>query len=143
MLGEDCLKSVEMNIEEESVRKAIDQFIADEIDTVPHLEALLMLWNSRPKQWPVKDVAKALYISEDAARRVLQELTRRSLISQVTGQSESFSYQPESEEKDALLGALDAIYRREVVRISTMIHSKAPAAVRDFARAFRFTKDKE
>jgi predicted ArsR family transcriptional regulator len=132
-----------MNIEEEPVRRAVDQFIADEIDTVPHLEALLMLWNSRPKQWPVADVAKALYIPEDEARKILQELTRRGLISQVTGQSESYSYQPESEEKDALLGALDAIYRRQVVRISTMIHSKASAAVRDFARAFRFTKDKE
>lgn len=130
-------------MEEERVRTAVDEFISEEIDTVPHLEALLILWNSRPKQWPVQEIANALYISEDAARRVLQDLTRRSLISQVMGQSESYSYQPESEDKAELLEALDTIYRREVVRVSTMIHSKASAAVRDFARAFRFTKDKE
>ncbi len=39
--------------------------------------------------------------------------------------------------------SVDAVYRKEVVRISSLIHSKAPAGVRDFARAFRIKKDKE
>ncbi len=43
----------------------------------------------------------------------------------------------------SLLQEVDAVYRKEVVRISSMIHSKAPAGLRDFARAFRIKKDKE
>jgi hypothetical protein len=41
-----------------------------------------------------------------------------------------------------LLEAVDAIYRKDVVRISSMIHSKGSAGVREFARAFRIKKDK-
>jgi hypothetical protein len=36
---------------------------------------------------------------------------------------------------------VDSIYRRELVRVAGMIHSKASSAVLDFARAFRFKKD--
>lgn len=41
-----------------------------------------------------------------------------------------------------MISQLEAIYRREIVRISTLIHAKPSAAIRDFARAFRFTKEK-
>ena len=47
---------------EEWVRKAVDQFIVNEIESVPHLEALLLLWNTRPRQWPMDEMAKALYV---------------------------------------------------------------------------------
>jgi hypothetical protein len=40
------------------------------------------------------------------------------------------------------MGRTEAVYRRQIVRISTLIHSKPSSAVRDFARAFRFTKEK-
>lgn len=127
---------------EEWVRKAVDQFILNEIDSVPHLEALLLLWNTRPKQWPVDEMAKALYVPADLAQRVMQELARRGLIA-TQAEPERYSYVPQSDETETLMSAVDEIYRRELVRISRMIHGKAPSAVREFARAFRFTKEKE
>jgi hypothetical protein len=38
---------------------------------------------------------------------------------------------------------VDAAYRRDLVRISTMIHAKASSAVREFARAFRLKKERD
>jgi predicted ArsR family transcriptional regulator len=127
---------------EEWIRKAVDQFILNEIESVPHLEALLLLWNTRPKQWPVDEMAKALYVSPETAQRIMQELARRGLVATQT-EPERYSYVPQSDDKDTLMSAVDEIYRRELVRISRMIHGKAPSAVREFARAFRFTKEKE
>ncbi|HXT85642.1 MAG TPA: hypothetical protein VN745_01340 [Verrucomicrobiae bacterium] len=127
---------------EEWVRQAVDQFILNEVDSVPHLEALLLLWNTRPKQWPVDEMAKALYVPSDLAQRIMQELARRGLIA-TQAEPERYSYVPQSEERDMLMKSVDEIYRRELVRISRMIHGKAPSAVREFARAFRFTKEKE
>jgi predicted ArsR family transcriptional regulator len=127
---------------EEWIRKAVDQFIINEIDSVPHLEALLMLWNTRPQQWPVDEMAKALYVSPDRAQRIMQELAWRGLIA-TQAEPERYSYVPQSEEKDALMGSVNEIYRRELVRISRMIHGKVSSSVREFARAFRFTKEKE
>lgn len=130
--------------EQEDIKKAaVEQFILDEIDSVPHLEALLMLCNHPGREWAVDEIAKSLYITDDAAQKILQSLAQRRLIAMITGASERYRYEPQSEEQDALLRAVDATYRRELVRVSTMIHSKASPAVREFARAFRFTKDRD
>jgi|GEM_PF-598997 len=127
---------------EEWVRKAVDQFIIQEIDSVPHLEALLLVWNTRPKQWTVEEMAKALYVPPSTAQAILQELARKNLIA-ADANPERFGFHSATEETETLMRAVDEIYRRELVRISQMIHAKVPASVREFARAFRFTKKKE
>lgn len=117
--------------------KAVDQFILDEIDSVPHLEALLLLWNSRPKQWSLAEMAHDLYVSTEGAQGILLDLKQRGL---VRTHSDIFSYDPDPA-RDQLIAAVDRTYRRELVRVSRMIHSKASSAVREFARAFKFKKD--
>ena len=123
------------------IRRQVDQFVLDQIDSVPHLEALLLLWSRRPQQWSAGEMAKALYVDRNFAEQVLRDLSQRELAVEISGSSGSYSYDAESEERNRLIQALDAIYRREIVRISRMIHAKGSAAVREFAKAFRFTKD--
>lgn len=122
-------------------REVVDRFILDEIDSVPQLEALLLIWNNRPKEWSCEDMAKALYDKADVTLGILESLAQRGLINEVRGSRKGYTAISDSPEKEAMFTALDRVYRREIVRISTMIHSKASRAVRDFARAFRFTKD--
>lgn len=124
-------------------RLQVDRFILVQIDSVPQLEALLLLFNSRPKSWSVDEMAHALYVRKEVASRILDSLSRRELIAAVPRASETFFYNSNDEERNSLLEDVDAIYRKEVVRISSIIHSKAPAGLRDFARAFRIKKDKE
>lgn len=120
------------------------RFIRDQIDSVPHLEALLLVWNSRPKVWSADDVADWLYVGSDLVRSILQDLARGHLIAVAgAGAQERFYYGSKSEDKDALIEAVAAAYRRELVRVSTFIHAKPPSALREFARAFRFTKERE
>jgi hypothetical protein len=120
----------------------VEEFILREVDSVPHLEALLLLWNSRPKRWSGEEMAAALYVSEGEARQTLQGLARRKLAQTERGVAEEFWYGGGGE-YDAQVAALDAAYRRNLVRISRMIHAKASPGVLGFADAFRFTKDKE
>ncbi len=124
-------------MDEDSVRKDVDRFIMDEVESVPHLEALLLFWNSRPQQWSLEKLAKALYTSAESARAILVLLERGGFVSVV--EKDGFQYRPS--ERDALIGEVDRTYRREVVRISTMIHAKPSASLREFARAFRLKKD--
>lgn len=122
--------------EPEPKRSQIDQFILKEIESVPHLEALLLFWNSRPKQWSLADMAKALYLSPEQTLPILRDLVQRKLILE----EEQYSYNQDHPQND-VIEMLDRLYRREVVRISTLIHSKPSASVRAFARAFKLTKD--
>lgn len=119
----------------------VAEFILREMDTVPHLEALLLLWNSRPKGWTEDEMAAALYVSAGEARSVLQGLLRRRLVTMT--QPEGFRYRSEEGRHDELVAAVDRAYRRHLVQISRMIHAKASPGVRDFADAFRFTKEKD
>lgn len=121
----------------------IYQFIIDNIESVPHLEALLLLWNSRPQPWQVGNLATRLYISPEVVTSLLQDLERRRLVVHVSDPQEGYLYQSDSPERDALIAAVDATYRRELVRISTIIHSKPSLSVREFARAFRFSKERD
>lgn len=128
-------------IEETPVsREEIYDFIDREIDTIPHLEALLLIWKNSPRQWSADEIAKELYVSSELARNVLQNLQRRGLLSVENG---LYRYASRSIKRDTLVQALDAIYRRELIPISKLIHSKGTAAMRDFAKAFRFTKNKD
>jgi hypothetical protein len=126
-------------------RERVNQFIIEQIDSVPHLEALLLIWNRRPRAWTAANMAKAIYVPAEDAAKILQELTQRGLIlaTPAAGAEEYYRYESPSDDTDILLRDLDLIYRRELVRVAGMIHSKASAAVRDFARAFRFKKDRE
>jgi len=117
-----------------------ERFIIEQIDSVPHLEGLLLLWNARPQSRSVHDMAKALYVPVDVAERVLSDLSARDLIVRVPDPPDSYCYNSNSE-RDTLLREVDSTYRTQLIRISGLIHSKASVAVRDFARAFRFKKD--
>jgi len=119
----------------------VDRFIQARVESVPHLEALLLVWRARPQAWSVEAVAKRLWVKPEIAKEILGDLERDSLLIQLAGE-EKYVCQPDPE-TERLLDAVNDSYRREMVRISTMIHSKASTAIREFARAFRLKKDPE
>jgi hypothetical protein len=128
-------------VEDKQERTEVDRFILEWIDSVPHLEALLLLWRESRRAWTPETLAQRLWVVPAVAKGILEDLARDQLLSAGTGQSE-YRYQPDPE-KDRLLGLVDDIYRKEMTRISTLIHSKASSAVREFARAFRLKKERE
>ena len=119
------------------------EFILENIDSVPHLEALILLWNSRPVAWTRDELASRLYIAKEKVSDLLRDLVRLHLIAESRTSPPKYSYFTGSDEQDEMMRQVDAAYRHDLVRISTMIHSKASSAVREFARAFRFKKEQE
>ena len=123
-------------------RPEVDQFIVDEMDSVPHLEALLLLWRSAPRPCSLEELAEQLYITQGQASAISEDLQRRGLIAREAGSTGRFFYDRQSAELNELLAAVESTYRRELIRISGIIHSKASPGVRAFANAFRFRKEK-
>lgn len=119
------------------------EYILEKIDSVPHLEAIILLWNSRPVGWTPEELASRLYLHPEKVTELLHDLIRRQLIQQVAGMPPRYSYLPRTEEQNEWMYKVDVAYRRELVRISTMLHSKTSSSVREFARAFRIKKDRE
>lgn len=126
----------------EAAKNDVLRFLEDKIDTVPHLEALLLLWNSRPNPWSLEEVAKRLFVTDEAAKVILEDLARLSLIASSSGTEKSYYYESEPN-RDSLIDAVASAYQRDLIRITRLIHSKPSAAVRNFARAFRLKKDRD
>ena len=115
----------------------IEQFLLDSIDTVPHLEALLLLFQSPAVVWSVAELAARIYVNEKQAAGILEDLTRRSLIARVEQSPAKYQYVPRSQQQRELLEKVARSYRTQLVQVTRFIHSNASASVRDFARAFR------
>jgi hypothetical protein len=119
------------------------EFILKNIDSVPHLEALMLLWNKRPAGCSCEELASRLYISTEKVTDLLRDLARLRLISASNTAPPVYAYFPQSEEQNEIMRLVDAAYRQDLVRISTMIHSKASSPIREFARAFRLKKERD
>jgi hypothetical protein len=119
------------------------EFILENIDSVPHLEALILFWNSRPVGWAAEEMSSRLYVARDQADAIVRDLVRIQLVQQIAATPAKFSYHSRSPEQDDMMHRVDEAYRRDLVRISTMVHSKASSPVREFARAFRLRKDRD
>jgi hypothetical protein len=118
----------------ENVRK----LIAERIDSIPELEAILLLREDRDRQWAASDAGKRLYVSTTMAAHILALLAGRGFLSR---QGEEYRYAPESSELGAVVDALASCYSRALIAVTSAIHSKPSASVRQFAEAFRLRKE--
>jgi hypothetical protein len=119
----------------------VAEFIESRIDTVPHLEALLLLWESSPDRWQAEKIAARIYVATPAAAQILRDLVRCRLARAAEEDPASFAYDSAWDPDGAMMAKVAASYRQNLVLVARMIHSKASAAVREFARAFEIKKD--
>ena len=117
------------------------RFIADRIDTVPQIEALLLLWEARPRAFTVGELAKRIFVTEETALQVLKDLQRKRFVA-ASEDASQYSYDSRWDAAGDLIERVSVTYRRHLIRVTALIHSKAPAAVREFARAFEPKKER-
>jgi hypothetical protein len=125
-----------------AIPNEVEQFLLAAIDTVPHLEALLLIFQSPATVWTVEELAKRIYVSAPQAAFVLDDLTRRQLVTCVQQSPAKYQFIARSPEQTDLLHKVEQAYRTQLVQVARFIHSKPSASVRDFARAFRL-KDRD
>lgn len=119
------------------------RFIREHIESVPHLEALMLLWNSRPVLWSCEELASRLYVVPTRVEWLLEDLLRLRLVGRTGESPKRYSYASRDEQQNHMMALVDTAYRRDVIGISRMIHSRESPAIREFARAFRFKKESD
>lgn len=116
------------------------KFIEECIDTVPQLEALLIMFAESQRPWTATDIGARIYVSHAEAIRVLDRLARRELIQPDAG-ADSYRVQLRDATRRALLEEVAQTYRANLTYIATFIHEKPPGSVKEFARAFDLKRD--
>jgi hypothetical protein len=125
---------------EQAIPSDVLAFIEQRIATVPHLEALLLMWEFRSQVWTEELLAQRLYTDVANARRILADLEREGLIVATT--VEGTSAHQVAPGQDELLSRVATSYRKQLVTIARFIHSKGSPAMREFSRAFQFKDNK-
>jgi hypothetical protein len=117
-------------------------FIIECLGTVPHLEAVLLIWQNQSTAWTPEILAQRIYVSPATGRAILEDLTRDGLLRRTeSSPSPNYFYEPSWDAQRGLLPRLAELYRRQLVQVTKLIHSKGSASVREFARAFQIKKE--
>jgi hypothetical protein len=126
----------------EEIADDVFEFLAQRIDSVPQLEALLLLWEDPARAWSAPELAARIYVEPAVAAGVLASLQRRQLTRALPGAEPRWCYDTAWDPSGKRMTEVAEAYRRHVVRIATFIHAGASQAVREFARAFDFKKER-
>lgn len=121
-----------------AVPDSVKRLIAERIDSVPELEALLLLREHADRGWTPGEAGQRLYVSTAVATHVLAKLAGHGFLS---GSDGVYRYAAESGLAQAVDQLADA-YSHHLVQVTEMIHNKPPPSIRHFANAFRLRKDK-
>lgn len=113
-------------------------FILRYIDSVAHVEALLLLRANPDQGWDAKQTAARLYIREAEAADVLARLCGDGL---VRGDDGLYRYECQTPEQQSMVDRLAAAYSKHLIPVTAIIHAK-PRRIREFADAFKFRKDR-
>ena len=118
------------------------QFLAERIDSVPQLEAVLLLWEDPQRLWSEDELAGRIYVGRQDAATILQSLQRQQLVTAEPAAAVRYRYNPQWDPTGEVMPEVAASYRRHLVPLATFIHARASTAVREFARAFDLKKDR-
>jgi hypothetical protein len=111
----------------------VRQFLLGFIDSVPELEALLLMRHECDTSWDDASLAARLYTDTNTSRSVLEALSRRGL---VIAEEARFRYGPPDDLRHSI-DQLASTYTRLLIPITQLLHAKPRPAVQHFADAFR------
>ena len=116
----------------------VRRLILEAIDSVPELEALLLLRDTPAQCWTPDSASSRLYVSRTVAAYTLDVLAQRGFLEQT---AQGFVYRPVAAEIAQTVDGLARTYAVALVAVTKLIHAKPGPSVLDFARAFRLRKD--
>jgi hypothetical protein len=118
----------------------LEQFIALHIESLAHLEALLLMRNESERQWDAAEFSRRLYITPDMGAGIVAELERHGFVERSGENPEYFRYRRDPQ-MDRQVGDLAALYQQRRVAVITKIFSKPVKKVQTFADAFRLRRE--
>ncbi|MGH7854081.1 MAG: hypothetical protein ACREP3_11615 [Candidatus Binatia bacterium] len=127
---------------EHLIPEDVRRFVLDKIESVAHLEALLLFRGNQEKEWSIEALAARLYVSEEQTIELLTGLQAQGFVAAKAEKPSLYRYQPVSAELHRMLERLAEIYAKHLVPVTNLIHSKPKPRIQEFADAFRFRKDK-
>jgi hypothetical protein len=125
---------LKIEVSKNPIPHQLQQFIAEHVDSLEHMEILCLLSGRPEKSWQVAEVFREVQSSEKSVADCLRKFANRKLVIEANG---AYRLSPE---KHALVSELAASYRERRVTIIELIYKPPTAPIEDFAEAFRLKR---
>ena len=119
----------------------VAEFIIEKIDSVAHMEAILLLRRNPKEKWSIPVLSERLYVSRNQAAELLARLCAQGIVAADAGDRSLYQYQPNSPDLEQMLNRVADAYAKHLVPVTNLIHSRPRIRVQEFADAFKFRKD--
>ena len=119
----------------------VHRFLHDHIESVEHLEVLLLLSRTPERGWSVAEVAESLYSHPSSIKLRLARLLGQGLLREI--EEGCYKYSPRTVELHTTVQRVAECYHDRRVAVITLIASKPLDNVRAFSDAFRIRRNKE
>ena len=127
---------------DDGIPPEVKSFVADNIDSVVQLEALLLLHARPDRSFTPAELAKELRIDPAWAEPNLKQLCGRQIVVCDESADHRYQYSPQSDQLKRTIDALANCYATRRVSVIALIFSKPPSPLQHFADAFRIRKEK-
>ena len=124
-----------------SIPDQIKRFVLTSLRSVPHLEALLLLRTTADMRWSPQEAARRLYVSAALAAEVLSDLRDAGFLAADPEAEDCFRYQPSTGELKGMVDQLAAVYARDLIALTELIHARGRMKEQQFADAFLLRND--
>lgn len=115
------------------------EFIAQHVESLAQLEALLLLKEDPGRAWGSAEIAQRLYITSDMCEGILSGLARQGFIERTADGASYHYHAPTGVAR--LVDQLAVVYQQRRVAVITEIYSKPVNKVQTFADAFRLRRE--
>jgi hypothetical protein len=126
-------------MEPSNIPDGVRELIIQHIASVAQLEVLLLAYDRRPATWDAAEVSRELRIDAGSAATILGDLAARGFLEPAPESPGRYRFAA-APQLHAILPELAAAYRERRVAVITLIFSKPPDPLRQFAEAFRLKK---
>jgi hypothetical protein len=116
----------------------VHRFLLTSIETVPHLELLVLLWREQ-RPFTTEELSRRLYLGPVATRALADDLVDAELLDRVAG-DDLFQVRTEPQELRKLLQDVDMTYSRNLRQVAELIHNNTERRAHKFSRAFVWRK---
>jgi hypothetical protein len=132
-----------MDQSERPIPEAVDQFLAQYVNSIEYLEILLLLADDAERQFTAAEVAREVYAVPVSATRRLEKIVADKLAEVTEESAKRYRFAPVDQKTRSVVAQVAQTYRERRVAVITLIASRPMENVRAFADAFRLgMKDK-
>lgn len=114
------------------------QLAARHLETMEHVEVLVLLARNEPREWSAAELASELRWDDKFAQKCLDDLVAARLLARVRGGDRGvvYRYAPSAADREAVQGLVH-LYETRPLMLGRLIYDRPPTVARSFADAFR------